>query len=97
MMRQLALAHFLEEYWNTVEGKLLRSHQVSEALIMVMARMSKEHKVHFMVAASVDLNVSGYLNLPHDYHPSAAANRMYAAKLETAIRSELSLPVPTPD
>jgi hypothetical protein len=111
MMRRLALSHFLEMCWNRIEPKLLRSHEVSEALVMEMARVSKEHNVKFLVAAiakvdqmlefaeqhgipnadiSVDLNIKGFINL-HDGHPSAAANKLYAANLEAAIRPELSI------
>lgn len=112
MMKQLALSHYLEKHWNAAEGKLLHSHQVSEALIMEMARLSQEHQVSFMVAAiaddhhmlkfvqqqqiptvdiSVDRKVRKYQNLPHDPHPSAAANKLYADKLEPAVRAALSI------
>jgi hypothetical protein len=114
MMKQMALSHYLERHWIIIEDKILRSHQVSEALVMEMARMSKEHNVGFMIAAiakdghmlefvdqqgilnvdiSVDLNTSGNKNLPHDPHPSAAANKLYAAKLEAAITTALSIDV----
>lgn len=114
LMKQLALSHYVEGYWNAAEGKLLQSHQVSEALIMEMAKLSEEHHVKFMVAAiapdqqmlnfaeqqgiptvdiSVDRKVREYQNHPHDPHPSAAANKLYAAKLEPAIRTELSIEI----
>lgn len=112
MMRRLALSHFLEMQWNAIEEKLLRSHQVSEALILEMARLSKEHRVKFVVAAisedqqmlkfvdqhgipnvdiSVDLKTKEYKNLPHDSHPSAPANKLYAEKLEPAVKAALSI------
>lgn len=112
MMKQLALSHFLEMNWNTIEEKPLRSHQVSEALVMEMARLSKEHQVRFMVATisedrqmlkfsdqqglptvdiSIDPKMREYKNLPHDPHPNASANKLYAAKLEPAIRTALSI------
>jgi hypothetical protein len=112
MMKQLALSHFLEQSWNTIEDKFLRSHQVSETLIMEMARLSQEHQVTFMVAAisddrhmlkfvdqqgisnvdiSIDPKAKEYKNLPHDPHPNAAANKLYAARLEPAIRTGISI------
>ncbi len=112
MMKQLALSHYVEGHWNAAQVQLLQSHQVSEALVMEMARLSQEHQVKFLVAAispdqqmlkfvdqhgipnvdiSVDRKINEYKNLPHDPHPSAAANRLYAAKLEPAIRAALSI------
>lgn len=112
-MKQLALSHYVEGHWNAAEGKLLQSHQVSEALIMEMARLSQEHQVKFLVAVispdqqmlkfvdqhgiptvdiSVDRKLREYQNLPHDPHPSAAANRLYADKLEPAVRAALFNP-----
>lgn len=111
MMRQSALIHSLEWNWNKVETKLLHSHQVSEALIMEMAKLSEEHQVKFLVAAisqedrqmlkfltqrgipnvdiSVEFKTGRYLNLPHDRHPNAAANKLYADKLEPAVKAAL--------
>lgn len=112
MMKQLALSHYVEGHWNAVEGKLLQSHHVSEALILEMARLSQEQQVKFLVAAispdqqmlkfvdqhgiptvdiSVDRKVREHQNLPHDPHPSALASKLYAAKLEPAIRAALSI------
>jgi hypothetical protein len=37
---------------------------------------------------SVDLDIPGYSNSPHDIHPSALADRKYADKLEAFLRGE---------
>lgn len=41
------------------------------------------------VDISVDLSVRAHRNWPHDPHPSPAANRQYAQKLEAFLRSEI--------
>ena len=106
LMRHLAVSHYLEMAWSDCEQKRLRSHEVSEALVLEIAALASSNAVKLLVASiaedggmqsfsdrhgiphadiSVDLEAPGNRNLPHDRHPSAAANRMYAAKLEAAI------------
>lgn len=51
MMRSLALAHLLEIRWNRFEHKLRQSHEVSEALVLEMARLAQKHDVEFVVAS----------------------------------------------
>lgn len=54
MMRYLASAHFLEIKWNQIEHNLRKSREVSEALVMEMARLAQEHNVKFIVASIED-------------------------------------------
>jgi hypothetical protein len=49
-MRYSALSHFLEVKYNDFEDQFVHSHAVSEALILEMARIAKEHQVKFIVA-----------------------------------------------
>ena len=50
LMRNLALAHFIEMNYNQMEFKGHRSHAVSEVLIAEMARLAKQFKVKFILA-----------------------------------------------
>jgi hypothetical protein len=61
LMRHLALAHFLEIKYDNRESTWLRSHQVSEALIVEMARLARANGVTFVVA---NINGTPQLDLP---------------------------------
>lgn len=50
LMRRLALAHIIEQRYNELEARWLRSHAVSESLVKVMADLAEEHRVGFIVA-----------------------------------------------
>jgi len=50
LMRHLALAHFIEQKYNELEARWLRSHAVSESLVEEMADLAREHGVDFIVA-----------------------------------------------
>jgi hypothetical protein len=50
LMRHLALAHYIETKYNELERRLRRSHAVSEALVVEMARLAKKHGVKFIIA-----------------------------------------------
>jgi hypothetical protein len=63
LMRQLAFAHFLETSYARLERIWLRSHAVSEALVLEMARLAREQNVHFIVA-----NISGPPSLSFPEH-----------------------------
>lgn len=110
LMRYSALVNFIEEKYNQLEVSLVHSHEVSEALVLEMAKLAAEHKVKFIVAGifasagtremlkfaqahgipSVDISVD--LKVPEnrlpDEHPSAVANRIFADKLESFLRTE---------
>jgi len=50
LMRRLVLAHAFEMKYNQLQFKWHRSREVSEALVMEMARLSEKNKVKFIVA-----------------------------------------------
>ncbi len=50
MMQQLALAHFLEIKYDNYEYARLRSREVTQALILEMAAVARQHDVRFIVA-----------------------------------------------
>ncbi|WP_417910838.1 SGNH/GDSL hydrolase family protein [Candidatus Electronema sp. PJ] len=107
-MRRSALVHFLEIKWNQFEERVQQSRKVSEALVLEMAQLAREHNVKFILATigkdpqmlafaqqngipNVDISVNfreniRYMNLPHDGHPSALANKAYADHLENFLR-----------
>jgi hypothetical protein len=110
LVRYSAFMHYIELAYNQLEEKSHRTHAVSEALIVEMARLAREHGVKFIVAGieaaqdtlqfarengipaidiSVDRSISAHTNLPHDNHPSAGANKQYAAKLEPFLRTKI--------
>jgi hypothetical protein len=104
--------HFIEQEYNKLEENYYHSREVTEALILEMAKIAKEKGITFVLVGttdsrgtrhmlsfargkgikaidiSVDLNIPGYRNFPHDMHPSALANRKYADKLEAFLRGE---------
>jgi len=104
--------HFIEQKYDKLEENYYRSRQVTEALILEMAKIAKEKGITFVLAGitdsqgtrnmlsfardkgikaidiSVDLDIPGYRNSPHDIHPSALADRKYADKLEAFLRGD---------
>ena len=110
LMRYSALGNFIEDKYNQLEVGLVHSREVSELLVLEMAKIAGEHKVRFIVAgifasagtrkmlqfaqdhgiASVDISVD--LKVPEnrlpDEHPSAVANRIFADKLESFLKTE---------
>jgi hypothetical protein len=44
------LAHYIETKYNELERRLRRSHAVSDALVVEMARLAKKHGVKFIIA-----------------------------------------------
>jgi hypothetical protein len=50
LMRYSALVNFIENKYNEREVRLVHSHEVSEALVLEMAKIAGEHKVKFIVA-----------------------------------------------
>ena len=112
LMRHSALMHFIEQKYDKLEENYYRSRQVTEALILEMAKIAKEKGITFVLAGitdsqgtrnmlsfardkgikaidiSVDLDIPGYRNSPHDIHPSALADRKYADKLEAFLRGD---------
>jgi hypothetical protein len=50
LMRYSALINFLESKYNQLEDKFVRSHEVSRALILELAKIAAEHDVKFILA-----------------------------------------------
>jgi hypothetical protein len=50
LMRYSALVNFIESNYNRLEDRFVRSHDVSKALILEMAKIAREHNVRFVVA-----------------------------------------------
>jgi hypothetical protein len=50
LMQQLALAHFLEIKYDNYEYARLRSREVTQALMLEMAALARQHDVRFVVA-----------------------------------------------
>jgi hypothetical protein len=112
LMRHSSLMHFIEQQYNNLEKNYYHGREVTEALLLEMARMAQAKGITFVLAGitaspgtshmlsfarghgiknvdiSIDLAIPGYRNLPHDEHPSALADRIYADKLEAFLRAE---------
>lgn len=92
---KLLQSHQVSEALIREMATLSKEHKVK----FLVAAISKDNQMLRFVGQqgiptvdiSVDRKVREYQNLPHDPHPSAAANKLYAAKLEAAIRTELSI------
>ena len=112
LMRHSALMNFIEQKYDKLEENYYHSREVTEALILEMAKVAKEKGITFVLAGitdsqgtrnmlsfardkgikaidiSVDLDIPGDRNSPHDIHPSAIADRKYADKLEAFLRRD---------
>lgn len=92
---KLLHSHGVSEALITEMARLSQEQQVKFLVAAIspdrqMLKFVDQHGIP-NVDISVDRKINEYKNLPHDPHPSAAANKLYAAKLEPAIRAALSI------
>ena len=121
LMRQSAFINYVENRYNLFEYRHLQAHKVSEAILLEVSRLARNHGTELIIAdignpptimdfarrheikavdISVDVSLPANNNLPHDSHPSAAAHRQYADKLESYLRKIESIDagiLPSPD
>jgi len=68
------------------EIQLIVAGIMNDSVTTSMLEYAKEQG-NFTVDISVDLDIKGNRNLPHDRHPSAIAHKQYAQKLEAFLAS----------
>lgn len=89
---KLHRSHKVSEALVMEMASLARKHNVKFVLASIapdrrMLEFTKQNGIPG-VDISVDISIGEYNNLPHDSHPSAIANKKYADKLESFLKSE---------